>query len=275
MSPTQGVLGEAWQLYKRHWKHLFSIAFIVYAITSLLGLILVATLTWFGAILAAIISLVAYFWVEGALITAVDDIRDGRADLSIGETFQKVRPRLGAIIVGGILLGLAIGIGILLLVIPGLLALTWWSMVIPVIVLEGRSAGESFGRSRDLVRGYAWNVFGIIILTLLILIGFEIVLSIVLSPVADWLQSFISDVITGTVAAPYAVAAWAILYFRLRDAKAEVPTAPTPAEPEPPPPAAPQPPPAEAPPPQEPPPAGGAPPPAQEPPPPPPSDTST
>jgi len=232
VSPTQGVIGEAWELYKRHWQHLLSIAFIVYAITSLVGLLLVATLSWFGAILAAIISLVAYFWVQGALITAVDDIRDGRADLSIGETFQRVRPRLGSIIVGGILLGLAIAVGLLLLIIPGLFALTWWSMVIPVIVLEGRSAGDAFGRSRDLVRGYAWNVFGIIILTFLILIAFEIVLSIVLSPVADWLQSFVSDVITGTIATPFAIAAWSILYFRLRDAKAAAPDA-APAEPPP------------------------------------------
>jgi hypothetical protein len=252
MSPTQGVISEAWGLYKRHWQHLFTIAFIVYAITSLVGLILVATLTWFGAILAAIISLVAYFWVQGALITAVADIRDGRVDLSVGETFQRVRPRLGSIIVGGILLALAISIGLLLLIVPGLLALTWWSMVIPVIVLEGRSAGDSFGRSRDLVRGYAWGVFGIIILTFLILIAFSIVLSLILSPVADWLQSFVSDVITGTVATPFAIAAWSILYFRLRDAKegqaAAAATPPEPVEPaaeppaaEPPPPAAPPP----------------------------------
>lgn len=233
MNPTQGVIGEAWELYKRHWQHLFSIAFIVFAITSLLGLILVATLTWVGAILAAIISLVAYFWVQGALITAVDDIRDGRADLSIGETFRRVRPHLGSIIVGGILLGLAIAIGLALLIVPGLLALTWWSMVIPVIVLEGRSAGESFGRSRDLVRGYAWNVFGIIILTFLILIGFQIVLGIILLPVADWLRSFISDVITGTIATPFAIAAWSILYFRLRDAKEAVPAAAAPVAPPP------------------------------------------
>jgi hypothetical protein len=261
VTPTQGVIGEAWELYKRHWQHLFSIAFIVYAITALVGLLLVAVLTWFGAILAAIISLVAYFWVQGALITAIDDIRDGRADLSIGETFQRVRPRLGAIIVGGILLGLAIALGLLLLVVPGLLALTWWSMVIPVIVLEGRSAGESFGRSRDLVRGYAWNVFGIIILTFLILLAFEIVLAIVLSPIADWLQSFVSDVITGTIATPFAIAAWSLLYFRLRDAKAAsagapvaAPAEPPPAEPPasepppPPPPSAPPPPPSPQPP---------------------------
>ncbi|HEY6583488.1 MAG TPA: hypothetical protein VIZ29_01460 [Gaiellaceae bacterium] len=276
MSPTQGVIGEAWELYKRHWQHLFSIAFIVYAITSLLGLILVATLTWFGAILAAIISLVAYFWVQGALITAVDDIRDGRADLSVGETFQRVRPRLGSIIVGGILLALAISIGFLLLIVPGLLALTWWSMVIPVIVLEGRSAGDAFGRSRDLVRGYAWNVFGIIIITFLILVAFSIVLDLILTPVADWLQSFISDVVTGTVATPFAIAAWSILYFRLRDAK-EAPVAAaaeTPLEPSPAPQAPPssEPPPASEPP--TPPPPSSEPPPASRPPTPPPPDTT-
>lgn len=272
MSPTNGVIGEAWELYKRHWQHLFSIAFIVYAITSLLGLILVATLTWFGAILAAVISLIAYFWVQGALITAVDDIRDGRADLSIGETFQRVRPRLGSIIVGGILLALAISIGLVLLIVPGLLALTWWSMVIPVIVLEGRGAGDAFGRSRDLVRGYAWNVFGIIILTFLILIAFSIVLDLVLTPVADWLQSFISDVVTGTVATPFAIAAWSILYFRLRDAKEALaaPAAEAPLEPPP----APQPPPSSEPPPAPQPPPSSEPPPASRPPTPPPPDTA-
>jgi hypothetical protein len=243
VSPTEGVIGEAWELYKRHWQHFFSIAFIVYAITSLLGLVLVATLTWFGAILAAVISLIAYFWVQGALITAVSDVRDGKADLSIGETFQRVRPHLGAIIVGGLLTGLGVALGLVLLIVPGLVLLTWWSMVVPVIVLEGRSAGEAFGRSRELVRGYGWNVFGVIIITLLILVGFSIVLSLVLTPLADWAQSFVSDVVTGTIATPFAVAAWSILYFRLLAAKEGAPAAapteavtePPPAEPPPPP----------------------------------------
>ena len=230
MNPTQGVIGEAWQLYKSHWKHLFSIAFVVYAITSLAALVLVLLLGWVGAILAAVISLVAAFWVQGALILAVDDVRDGRADLSVGDTFQRVRPNLGSIIVAGLLAGLGIALGFLLLIVPGLVLLTWWSLVIPVVVLEGRRAGEAFGRSRDLVRGHAWNVFGVIVLTLLILIGFSIVLEIVLSPVADWLQSFLSDVISGTIATPFAAVAWSLLYFRMREAKergeAPVPAAP-------------------------------------------------
>jgi hypothetical protein len=252
MNPTEGVISQAWDVYKRHWQHLFSIAFIVYAIVALVSLLLVLVLTWFGAILAAIISLVATFWVQGALIKAVEDVQDGRADFSIGETFQKVRPYLGSIIVAGLLAGLGIGLGLILLIVPGLILLTWWSMVIPVVVLEGRRAGESFGRSRDLVRGYAWNVFGVIVLTILILIGFRIVIGIVLFPLADWIETFVTEIVVGTVATPFAIVAWTLLYFRLRDAKAAVPAVETaaaapaapaatepPAAPDPPPPAAP------------------------------------
>jgi hypothetical protein len=216
MNPTEGVISQAWDVYKRHWQHLFSIAFIVYAIVALVSLLLVLVLTWFGAILAAIISLVATFWVQGALIKAVEDVQDGRADFSIGETFQKVRPYLGSIIVAGLLAGLGIGLGLILLIVPGLILLTWWSMVIPVVVLEGRRAGESFGRSRDLVRGYAWNVFGVIVLTILILIGVSIAIGIVFLPLADWLASLIQQLVSVTIVTPFVATIWTLVYYRLK-----------------------------------------------------------
>ena len=59
----------------------------------------------------------------------------------------------------------------MLLIVPGLFLLTIWIAVIPAVVLENRGIGESFGRSRELVRGNGWNVFGVIILTFLLLIG--------------------------------------------------------------------------------------------------------
>jgi hypothetical protein len=228
--PTEGVLSEAWDLYKRHWQHLLSISFVVYLAIALLNLLLVATLTWFGAILGAAISLIGFFWVQGALVKAVEDVQDGRADLSLTETFDRVRPQLGSIIVAGILAGIAIFIGLILLIVPGLVLLTWWILIIPVIVLENTSAGAAFGRSRELVRGYGWNVFGVIVLTILLFIAFSIVLGLVLLPVADWLRSFLSNIITGTLTTPFAATAWTLLYFRLRRAKEQpAPVAPEPA----------------------------------------------
>jgi hypothetical protein len=55
-----------------------------------------------------------------------------------------------------------------------------------------------------------------------VLIGFAIVLGIVgsaLSPMADWLRSFLSFVISGTLTAPFVALVWTLLYFRLKQAK--------------------------------------------------------
>jgi hypothetical protein len=229
VTPTDGVIGEAWALYKAHWRHLLPISFLVYVAIAVVGAILVLLLGWFGALVAFVVSLAGLFWVQGALATAVHDIRDGRADLSISETFERVRPQLGAIAVAGILAGLGIFLGLLLLIVPGLVLLTWWVVIIPVIALERTSAGAAFGRSRELVRGYGWNVFGVIVLTFLLLIGFGIVLSIVLSPLDDWLQNAVSNIVNGGLTTPFVALVWTLLYLRLRAAKEAPAAAPPPA----------------------------------------------
>jgi hypothetical protein len=225
VNPTDGVLSEAWGYYKAQWRHLIPIALVVYIVLALATLVLALALTWLGVVLGLVISIVGAFWVQGALTQAVDDIRDGRADMTIGDTFTRVQPRLGAIIVAGLLAGLGIALGLVLFIVPGLILLTWWAVLIPVVVLEERSAGESFSRSRELVRGFGWNVFGVIVLTFLVLIGVSIVLSIVLSPLADWLQGFISNVVSGTLTTPFVALVWTLLYFRLKAAKEEAPAA--------------------------------------------------
>jgi hypothetical protein len=225
MTPTSGVIGEAWNLYKAHWRHLLTISFVVYVAVALVGVLLVAVLTWFGAILAALISLVAIFWLQAALVKAVEDIRDGRADLSLSETFAAGQARLAPVLVAGVLAAIAIGIGFILLIIPGLVLLTFWCVIIPAVVIEMKSAGESFGRSFELVRGYFWRVLGIIVLTVLIYAGFEIVLSLILSPLADWLKNFVSAVVSGTLTAPFFALVLTVLYFRLAAAHSTAPAA--------------------------------------------------
>ncbi|MDQ3866181.1 MAG: hypothetical protein M3304_05055 [Actinomycetota bacterium] len=219
MSPTDGVIREAWELYRAHWRHLLPISFLVYVTTAIIAALLTAVLTWLGALIAALISLVGLFWVQGALATAVEDIRDGRADLSLGETFSRVRPQLGSIVVAGVLAGIGVSLGLLLLIVPGLVLMTWWVLIIPVTALERASAGAAFGRSRELVRGYGWKVFGVIVLTILLLLGFEVVLAIVLTPLADWLRNSVANVVSGTLTAPFIALVWTLLYFRLRQAK--------------------------------------------------------
>ena len=222
MNPTSGVIGEAWRLYKAHWRHLLTFSFVVYAGVAVIGAVLTILLTWVGALLAAIISLIAFFWLQAALVKAVDDVRDGSADLSLGQTFTQAREQLSSVAVAAILAGLGIVLGLILLIVPGLILMTWWAVIVPVVVLENRSAGESFTRSRELVRGNGWGVFGVIVLMVLQLIGFSLVLNLLLSPLTDWLQSFASQIVSGTVTAPFVAIVLTLLYFRLRQAKEPV-----------------------------------------------------
>ena len=220
MNPTSGVLRAAWDLYKAHWRHLAPIALIVYIVLGVVTALLAAILDdWAAGLIGAIIGVVGTFWLQGALVKAVADVRDGRADMSIRDTFAAAWPHVPAVAIAGILAGLGIALGLFLLIVPGLVLMTWWVVIIPAIVLENKRAGESFGRSRELVRGYGWNVFGVIVLTIVLLIVVGIVLALILSPLDDWLEDLLSTIISGTVIAPYVAVAWTLLYFRLRDAK--------------------------------------------------------
>jgi hypothetical protein len=225
------VLGEAWALYKSQWRHLLPLAFVVFLLLSLLVLLLTVTLDWVGAVAGALVSIVGTFWLQGALVVAVQDVRDGRADLTIGETLSRVQPKVNKLTLAGLLAGIGILIGFLLFIVPGLILLTWWLFIVPVIMLEDAGIMESFGRSRELVRGNGWNVFGLIVMTILILIVAQIVLSLILSPLDDEVQGYVGSLISNTLLTPFVAAAWTIGYFHLRDVESAAAAVAAPSEP--------------------------------------------
>ena len=221
------VIGQAWGFYKAHWRHLIPIALVVYVLISLLELLLVALLGWVGALAAGLIAIAGIFWIQGALVVAADDIRDGRADLGLSETLSRVRPRLNTLTLAGLLAALGVSIGLLLLIVPGLILLTLWLLIVPAIMLEGHGVLSSFGRSRALVQGYGWSVFGVIVLTAVIFIGVVIVFSFVASAIDNPLVTVVLDIATQAVTAPFVALAWTITYYELRTIKESAPaTAP-------------------------------------------------
>jgi len=213
---TGSILGEAWGLYKSHWRHLLPIALVFYLVISGIALLLGLTLGIAGALIGAALAFIGVFLLQGALTEAVADVRDGRADLSIGDTFSRVVPVLGVLIAASILAAIGIMLGLVLLIVPGLVLLTWWSLIVPAIVLEKAGVLQSFGRSRQLVRGHGWMVFGVIIVTILILIVARGLIAVVLFWLPEELRSFGSDLIGGTLTTPFSAIAWTVMYFRLR-----------------------------------------------------------
>ncbi len=213
MLSAGSVIGQAWELYKAHWRHLIPIAFVVYVFISLFALLLVVLLGWVGAFVGALIALAGVFWIQGALVIAIDDVRDGRVDLSIRDTLT----------LAGLLAAVGITIGFLLLIVPGLILITLWILIVPAIMLENRGVFESFGRSRQLVSGHGWSVFGVIVLTVAILIAVNIGLSLVEAAFDSRWLNLLLDIASQTATAPFLALAWTITYFELRAVKEPMP----------------------------------------------------
>jgi hypothetical protein len=228
------VLSEAWDLYKGHLGRFFLTALVVYAVLDLVSALadaaagdsIAAGIFW--GLIAAVVSVVGFFWVQGALVETVRDVRDGRADRGIGATYRAVQSRLPALIVAGLLAGIGIAIGLVLLIVPGLFLLTIWSMLVPAIVLEGRSAGASFDRSREIVRGNGWQVFGLIVVVFVLLAVASGVIGLVFAPLPDFLDAWLGSLVAHSLTVPFAAAALTTAYFKLTTAEAEtVPPGPT------------------------------------------------
>jgi hypothetical protein len=219
MNPLSGVLSEAWKLYRTYAAHLLAIAFVIYIGAAVVAAILTALLGVFGVLLASVIEIIAAFLVQAALVKAVQDVRDGRVDLSFGDTLSAATPYIGTVAVASILAGLGIGIGLLLLIVPGLFLLTIWAVIVPAIVIGQSGALGSFGLSRTLVRGYGWNVFGTLVLVFLILIVAEIVLGLILGALPVLVRSGISSIVAGTLVAPFLALVVTLIYYRLSEAR--------------------------------------------------------
>ena len=180
MNPLSGVLGEAWGMYRTYAKHLLAIAFVIYVIAAIVAAVLSLAGT-IGALLGSLVSIIAAYLLQATLVKAVQDVRDGRVDMSIGETVQAARPYLWSVVGASILAGIAITIGFILIIVPGLYLITIWAVIVPAIVIEGSGAMASFGRSRQLVRGHGWHVFGTLVLVYIILLVVGFVLGAIFS----------------------------------------------------------------------------------------------
>jgi len=226
MNPLSGVLDEAWRMYKAHAKHLLAIAFIIYLIAAVIAALLALAGGTIGIVLGALVEIIAAFVLQATLIKAVQDVRDGRVDLSIGDTVRAATPYIAPVAGASVLAGIAIAIGLFLIIVPGLFLITIWAVIVPVIVLERSGALASFGRSQQLVRGRGWHVFATLVLVYVILLVVNLVLGLIFSALPHALSNGLSSIISGTLIAPFLAVVVTLVYYRLSgDSQAPPPPA--------------------------------------------------
>src|SRR5918995_7334825 len=230
-----GVVDETFSIYGRNAFALLGAALVVFVVIGVVsGLLQNAGGVVLG-LLAGIVQLVGYALYTGFVVNMVRDTRDGRRDQTVGDLFSAAGPAIVPLIVFGSLFGIGVGIGFVLLIIPGLVLITFWCVGAPAIVVERAGPFEAFGRSWQLVRGDAWSVFAALVVILLIVIAIGIVLGIIATPIGNG-ATIVASIISNVITAPIFAIAVSVMFYDLGGGRAaEAPAAPA----EPPPPAAP------------------------------------
>src|SRR5262249_14507082 len=109
---------------------------------------------------AALVSLVCSLILQGAVTrAAIDDLSSKRVSFmrALSEGVSHILPLIGL----GILAGIAMFLGFILFIVPGLLLLVRWVAAGPAVVVEDLGPTRAMERSADLSRDHRWAIFGL------------------------------------------------------------------------------------------------------------------
>jgi hypothetical protein len=122
------------------------------------------------------------------------------------------------------LVDLVAGLGLIFCIAPGVYLYFSWAVAVPVLLLEGPKGRKALRRSRQLVKGLWWKVFGaVFVATILasIITGVlqSVVVGITFNTDNELVRAFVSaiaSVIGSTFVLPFTASVVAVVYFDLR-----------------------------------------------------------
>jgi hypothetical protein len=107
---------------------------------------------------------------QAATVVAVSNLHLDRP-ATIADSFSRVKSEVFGVMGLSLLIGMAAGIALIALIVPGVLLFIMWSLAVPVKVLENKGVSDSMSRSMDLTKGSRGRIFVIWILFAVLSIG--------------------------------------------------------------------------------------------------------
>jgi len=164
------VVRESWRLFLgRFWRTLLIVGLLLAPLELALALLDPEFTSRGGSgwalwvLFSSAITLVAFPWIIGAV---VHDVAEG--DQTAVDPYRQTAHRLPDLVLSALVTTVAILLGTIAFVVPGLILMARWALVVPLIVLEQSPWRVALGRSNDLVRGRTARVLAIfLVLTLM------------------------------------------------------------------------------------------------------------
>jgi hypothetical protein len=143
-------------------------------------------------------------------------LKQGTIDLS--RAANKAIGQSGQLIIAHILYSLAVILGLICLIVPGIYLFVRWGFVMYAIVSQNCSAIEGFKYSSELIKGRWWAVFGSMLLVIALLLPIFFVTGIIgaIFATQSIVMAIISSIVILLVTPPLAMY-YVKLYMRLQE----------------------------------------------------------
>jgi len=211
------LLDAAFQVMRARYPRLLLAALVICMPAFVLDLFVPAEA---GKLTDAVHSLLLAY-ASAAAVVIVSDAYLGQ-ERGLGDVLRAVFSRFGSIWGAGLMKNILVGFGLLLLVVPGVIAFIVTFAMVPVVMLEGASTSQSFDRSRALARGNKGRIFFTLALafTLMLLAYLGTLLAVgFLAGLAGGISEFGITVLSQvalTAAYPFIATVSVLLYYDAR-----------------------------------------------------------
>jgi hypothetical protein len=174
-------------------------------------------------LVSTIVSIISVFVLQAALLRGtIADLNGKRASLGdmLSTGLRFFFPLLGL----GLVMGVALAVGFVLLIVPGIMMAVAWCAAAPALVAEKTGVFDSFTRSANLTRGHRWAIFGLFVIYAVIswiisAIGGAFMFANLNDIRTMLIISVVIQAVVGTLSALIGGAGSAALYYELRTIK--------------------------------------------------------
>ena len=171
---ARSVARRALRTVRRHWRALLVIATVIFVPLALLdvadhhvGELALQDLSTAHALEAlgiglshSVTALLGEIFFAGVVAAAVQETHGGKAP-TVRELLRSLP--FGTLIAIDILVSLGVGVGLVLLIVPGVLFFGYFALTAPLAKIEHLGVRAAFRRSRGIVRGHLGFVLGILV----------------------------------------------------------------------------------------------------------------
>jgi hypothetical protein len=140
-----------------------------------------------------------------------------------GALAERLAGRIGSLLITSVVVGVAVSVGLLFLVVPGVLLYLAWAVAAPAVAMERSLPAGALQRSARLTRGHRGRILGMTLLIGLISFAIEALVSSAVQAAAGQLSAVgslvLSDVVTVVISAlttSWIGAVIALLYIDIR-----------------------------------------------------------